>query len=155
MGLLVIVARDRPSAYARAQHLFGKTSARIVVDRRVAERRWLQGGPEVERRRAERRAPRSVEHELTVNGWAIVRPDRDRRLAPSIVRAKIRHKLATGDLPSGHGMRTWFGAGSGARCGACDQVIESIHCAVADSAGPDVPLHPRCLTMWDAERRRD
>jgi hypothetical protein len=71
--LAVIVARDKPWLHTHFHLKFRNTTARVLLDRRVGERRHRssQGAPE--RRRADRRARPSVEADIQAQGWAIVR----------------------------------------------------------------------------------
>jgi hypothetical protein len=71
--LAVIVARDKPWLHTHFHLKFRNTTARVLVDRRVGERRHRssQGAPE--RRRADRRAQPTVEADIQAQGWAIVR----------------------------------------------------------------------------------
>ena len=71
--LAVIVARDKPWLHTRFHLKFRNTTARVLFDRRVGERRHQssQGAPE--RRRADRRARPTVEADIQAQGWAIVR----------------------------------------------------------------------------------
>lgn len=67
---LVIVARDREALYQHFKDAFtGNPSVTVVLDRRSGERR---GGPAGERRTGDRRW-KSVNDQLRVMGWAIVR----------------------------------------------------------------------------------
>jgi hypothetical protein len=71
--LAVIVARDKPWLHTRFHLKFRNTTARVLLDRRVGERRHQGGQGAPERRRADRRARPSVEADIQAQGWAIVR----------------------------------------------------------------------------------
>ncbi|PYN14677.1 MAG: hypothetical protein DME06_04435 [Candidatus Rokuibacteriota bacterium] len=71
--LAVIVARDKPWLHTRFHLKFRNTTARVLLDRRVGERRQRSGQGALERRRADRRARPSVEADIQAQGWAIVR----------------------------------------------------------------------------------
>jgi hypothetical protein len=61
-----------------AQQFSTEDDVRVIVDRRVGERRCSDGDaqtPAVERRRGERRAPSHVDRQLRSLGYAFVRLD--------------------------------------------------------------------------------
>jgi hypothetical protein len=73
---LIVVARDHEHLYGFFQRAFvGNETVRVLRDRRLSKRRKLIQSPERERRRGERRAPRTTDGLLRVIGWTIVRMD--------------------------------------------------------------------------------
>lgn len=72
----IIVARDREALYRHfAESLTGNPTISVVLDRRSGERRKHNGNGVLERRRSDRRW-RTVDEQLRVLGWAVVRVDR-------------------------------------------------------------------------------
>lgn len=71
--LAVIVSRRKPWLRTHFLLKFRKTTARVLLDRRVGERRLRPLGPAPERRRADRRARPAADADLQALGWAIVR----------------------------------------------------------------------------------
>jgi hypothetical protein len=73
---LIVVARDHEHLYRFFQRSFvGNDTVRVVLNRRVSERRKLTQPPERERRRGTRRASTATDGLLRVTGWTIVRLD--------------------------------------------------------------------------------
>ena len=72
------------------------------------------------------------------------------------IRRRIRDKLATGDLPRQHAVRTWAGFGTGQTCGACDDVIQT-DTVELEAEGADQKFHfyhSRCYMLLAQERNR-
>jgi hypothetical protein len=73
---LIIVARNRPELCERLKRAFaGNATVRVVLDRRVAERRGRSGSHAGERRQGDRRSPLMLDELLRATGWAIVPQD--------------------------------------------------------------------------------
>jgi len=70
--LLIIVSRAQPTQYTYLQHVFGRETGDVIVDRRARERRWRQKLVAVEERRGDRRQ-RDITNDLRTVGWALVR----------------------------------------------------------------------------------
>jgi hypothetical protein len=69
----VIVARDRQALYEHMKESFaGNPTISVILDRRDGERRGAPAGLGIERRRGDRRW-KSVNEQLRVIGWAVVR----------------------------------------------------------------------------------
>ncbi len=73
MKLLFIVSRGEPELFGDLARKFANESADVVLDRRVGERRWRRVPYPGERRRWERRSRPSIDEDLGIIGWAIVR----------------------------------------------------------------------------------
>ena len=72
---LVIVARDRRHLHEYLERAFaGNETIRVVVDRRVVERRAHSGPDAVERRHGDRRLLDKIGGLLRAMGWVIVPP---------------------------------------------------------------------------------
>jgi hypothetical protein len=70
---LIIVAADRAHLYEHLKRGFaGNGTVRVLLNRRVIERRARSGPYEAERRQADRRLPSKVDALLRAIGWAIV-----------------------------------------------------------------------------------
>ena len=70
---LFIVSRDRADLYRYLTQTFaGAENVEIIWERRAGERRIETTGAPAERRRAERRARRSVEADLKAVGYAFL-----------------------------------------------------------------------------------
>jgi transglycosylase-like protein with SLT domain len=70
---LIIVADHRTRLYARFQRAFADhESVRVLLDRRVAERRRRSGSSATDRRQSDRRSPLAIDGLLHSMGWAIV-----------------------------------------------------------------------------------
>jgi hypothetical protein len=70
---LIIVARNRGHLYEYLKQGFaGNETVRVLLDRRVAERRAHSGPYAVERRHGDRRSPRKIDGLLRAIGWVIV-----------------------------------------------------------------------------------
>ena len=70
---LIIVARNRWNLYEHLQRAFaGNETVRVLLDRRVVERRARYGPDDAERRQGDRRSPRKIDGLLRAIGWAIV-----------------------------------------------------------------------------------
>ena len=63
---------------------------------------------------------------------------------------QIRQRMAVGTLPCDDCVVTWYGAGRGRRCAACDQRIlgndAEIECDVP--GGGTVYFHQACYNVW-------
>ena len=71
---LVIVAHDREHLYELFNRAFaGNETVRVLLDRRVGERRQHSEPHESERRRGNRRSPKTIDGLLRAIGWTIVR----------------------------------------------------------------------------------
>jgi hypothetical protein len=71
---LIIVARDREHLYKSLMRGFaGNETVRVLLNRRVAERRQHSEPHESERRQGNRRSPVTIDGLLRVIGWTIVR----------------------------------------------------------------------------------
>lgn len=69
--VLFIVARHRHDLYASLARTFeADDTARVILDRRVGERRQRHEPPVVEHRQGERRARPEVDAQLRSRGWA-------------------------------------------------------------------------------------
>jgi hypothetical protein len=76
MAHLFIVARREPDLYTYLLREFSTESdVRVIVDRRVGERRTGAGTPQTERRRGDRRAHSHISRQLSSLGYAFVRLD--------------------------------------------------------------------------------
>jgi hypothetical protein len=79
---VIIVAGNREHLYNFFQRGFvGNESVRVLLDRRVAERRQHSEPHESERRQGNRRSPVTIDGLLRAIGWTIVRlgPTKNRR----------------------------------------------------------------------------
>jgi len=67
-----------------------------------------------------------------------------------LIRAKIRHKLRTGDLPERHLLVLAIGPGTGKRCNACDREIypSDVQCQCDLAVGGGVWFHKTCFALW-------
>jgi hypothetical protein len=74
---LFIVSRQEPDLFAYLSKEFGsEEDVRVIVDRRVGERRRsADGKPDVERRQGDRRAQSHVSRQVKSIGYAFVRVD--------------------------------------------------------------------------------
>lgn len=73
---VIIVARNREQLYERLKRAFaGNPSVRVLLDRRVAERRERSGPYAADRRRGDRRSPLVLDELLRATGWAVVPQD--------------------------------------------------------------------------------
>ena len=71
---LLIVARDDPDLYKDLEHTFStEKNMRVILDRRVGERRQNPYRHEPERRRADRRRQAEIDQKLRFIGWVISR----------------------------------------------------------------------------------
>jgi hypothetical protein len=73
MKLLFIVSRGEPELFRDLARKFANEAADVVLDRRVGERRRHRVPRPGERRRWERRSRPSIDEDLGIIGWAIVR----------------------------------------------------------------------------------
>lgn len=88
---LIVVAPDREQLYRFFYRAFvGNQTVRVLLDRRVAERRKLSQPQVPDRRRGDRRLPRTTDSLLRVIGWTIVRLDVLERRRGSSVRPGAR-----------------------------------------------------------------
>jgi hypothetical protein len=70
---LIIVARDRERLYEHLKRAFaGNGTVRVLLDRRIVERREHAGAGEVEGRQDNRRSLSTIEGLLRAVGWVIV-----------------------------------------------------------------------------------
>jgi predicted amidophosphoribosyltransferase len=73
---VIIVARNREQLYERLKRAFaGNATVRVVLDRRVAERRERSGSYAAERRQGDRRSPLMLDELLRAIGWVVVPQD--------------------------------------------------------------------------------
>ncbi len=73
---LLIVARNQPGLYTYLQEDFAQdVDVRVIMDRRVRERRRQAASVADDRRRVDRRAAPELADKLTSIGFAIVRCD--------------------------------------------------------------------------------
>jgi hypothetical protein len=73
------------------------------------------------------------------------------------IRRRIRDKMASGDLPRQHSVRTWAGFGTGKTCGACDDAIQT-DTVELEAEGVDRKFrfyHSRCYMLLAQERNRE
>lgn len=70
--------------------------------------------------------------------------------------ARIRAKLASGDLPVRGPLETFGGPSSGRECAACGERIAAAEAEIEASAvdGPQRFFHPRCFNLLTMERQR-
>lgn len=72
--VVYIVARERPDLYDFLdRHFAGEEGVRIVTDRRQGERRQRDTSHPGDQRRADRRAQRYLDEQISSLGWAVVR----------------------------------------------------------------------------------
>ena len=77
MGLLFVVGRKEEHLYDHLVQAFaGRSGVRVVLDRRVMERRSESGRPTSERRQRDRRIRPHACGELSTVGWTVVRVNR-------------------------------------------------------------------------------
>lgn len=77
---LIIVARNREQLYERLKRAFaGNATVRVVLDRRVTERRERSGPYAGERRQGDRRSPLMIDEALRAIGWVVVPQDVPKR----------------------------------------------------------------------------
>ncbi len=70
---LFIVARERHDLYASLVRTFEvDEGVRVILDRRLGERRRRLAAPAVDHRRGERRARPEVDAQLRSRGWALL-----------------------------------------------------------------------------------
>jgi hypothetical protein len=73
---LFIVSRMEPELFTYLSREFAsEEDVRVILDRRVGERRIARGVPEVERRHGDRRALSHVPRQVSSLGYAFVRVD--------------------------------------------------------------------------------
>jgi len=73
---LIIVARHRQQLYEHLKRAFaGNETIRVVLNRRVVDRRQRSGPYGAERRQGDRRSPLRIDGLLRATGWAIVPQD--------------------------------------------------------------------------------
>src|SRR5205823_14346272 len=73
-GLLFVVSRDAPDRYEYLKPVFaGDSRVRVILDRRVVQRRKTPFPPGGERRRADRRSKSQTQDGLRQLGLAMVR----------------------------------------------------------------------------------
>jgi hypothetical protein len=83
---LVVVADNRASLHEYLKQAFaGNETIRVVLNRRVMQRRQLYGPYDSDRRRDDRRSPLKVDGLLRTIGWAVLRLE-----APATPRASAR-----------------------------------------------------------------
>lgn len=71
------------------------------------------------------------------------------------LRAIIRRKLATGELPHDSIPRFWGGKSDGEDCDACGEVIAAEQLlmeAISRTNNQGIQFHVECFYLWDAER---
>jgi hypothetical protein len=71
------------------------------------------------------------------------------------LRMTIREKLAHGVLPREKCQVTWFGAGAGHRCAACERAIsrQDVECECDQAVGGPLRFHQSCFAVWNVERQ--
>lgn len=74
----------------------------------------------------------------------------------SMLRRRIREKLAAGRLPRKPPVKVWAGTATRKTCAACDVAIEESDIEIEVEARPDetIYLHRRCHEVWSEERAR-
>ena len=76
IGKIFIVARDNPQLYDYLQREFShEERVRIIMDRRVGERRQRGDAPPSDRRQGDRRRHQEVDVNLRERGVVILQPD--------------------------------------------------------------------------------
>jgi hypothetical protein len=69
------------------------------------------------------------------------------------IKAAIRAKLASGELPSAKPEKLWAGKGTDQQCAGCGAMIAATDVEYeADLPGGPLRFHQRCLIIWDQER---
>ena len=74
--LTFIVSRESPEQFEYIKQAFsGEETVRVILDRRVGQRRRSEPSSErsVERRRTDRRSRQHLDRELQTLGWALIR----------------------------------------------------------------------------------
>ena len=74
--LTFIVSRESPQQFEYIKQAFsGEETVRVILDRRVGQRRRSPPSPEqaLERRRSDRRSRQHLDRELQTLGWALIR----------------------------------------------------------------------------------
>jgi hypothetical protein len=71
------------------------------------------------------------------------------------IRAVVREKLDSGDLPPEKCLITWFGPGSGQLCVVCERAIPpaEIECECEHPRGGVMRFHQACFAVWDEARQ--
>jgi hypothetical protein len=66
------------------------------------------------------------------------------------LRVRIQELMEAGSLPCEDCLVTWYGAGRGRRCAACDQRILSRHTEIECEVpgGGTIPFHLACYDAW-------
>jgi hypothetical protein len=76
--MLLVVSRDQVSLYSQLVREFAdKDNIRIIMDRRVGDRRVRPVAPAVNRRGPDRRVRAHTDSQLRALGWSIIRFDGD------------------------------------------------------------------------------
>jgi len=74
--ILLVVSREEPSLYHQLVREFGdKPNIRVIVDRRVSDRRAIDGVRDRERRARDRRVRLHTDSQLRALGWSVIRFD--------------------------------------------------------------------------------
>ena len=74
--LTFIVSRESPEQFEYIKQAFsGEETVRVILDRRVGQRRRPPPSPEqaLERRRSDRRSRQHLDRELQTLGWSLIR----------------------------------------------------------------------------------
>jgi hypothetical protein len=69
---LLVVARHRRELYEEIKRAFAGHEVRVILDRRVSERRQRKGAPMLDRRRQDRRSRSAIDEQLRAIGWSLV-----------------------------------------------------------------------------------
>jgi hypothetical protein len=66
---------------------------------------------------------------------------------------RIRHKLASGELPCEQCLATWVGPGLGRPCAGCDARVgaEAYEVECDTPAGSTISMHRECFLLWQDE----
>jgi hypothetical protein len=164
--LLLVIRRDDPALYQRLRLSFaGAPYVKVIVDRRVGDRRSSQTPVNEERRHTRTRRIRKGTVSA-IGGYTVVRfspkrtntmPSGTDAMEGQALRTLIRTKLKDGHLPIGNAPRVWGGTGQGETCAACETPITENQLAVegvrpAPDGGIPIVLHVKCFQIWAQER---
>ena len=77
----------------------------------------------------------------------------------SVLRARAREAMKTGNLPKHRPERLWGGPGSGASCAVCGEIVGTddveLEFQFGSAEGPEAAnchVHARCFAAWEHER---
>src|SRR5205807_939687 len=95
--------RNREQLYERLKRAFaGNATVRVVLDRRVTERRERSGPYAGERRQGDRRSPLMIDEVLRAIGWVVVPQDVPKRHRGSPHDRRQRRRGASDLFEPGH-----------------------------------------------------